>query len=111
MHGSLDTRASATRTDILFHCHFEPNLLSAVKRAAIFQIRLEHFRFSSNHENALSLCFHAIPDAKPLHTFAGIALARFRSLYAIPGAKPLPTVQKLSYIHKRKLFAFRLRIS
>ncbi|NKK51278.1 hypothetical protein E0H35_12760 [Rhizobium leguminosarum bv. viciae] len=36
--------------------------------------RLEYFRFSSNHENALSLCFHAIPNAKPLHTFAGIAL-------------------------------------
>ncbi|NKL04456.1 hypothetical protein GFL39_05670 [Rhizobium leguminosarum bv. viciae] len=24
----------------------------------------------------LSLCFYAIPDAKPLHTFAGIALIR-----------------------------------
>jgi hypothetical protein len=33
-----------------------------------------HFRFSSNHGNAQSPCFHAIPDAKPLHTFAGIAL-------------------------------------
>ncbi|NKM01283.1 hypothetical protein GFL62_30670 [Rhizobium leguminosarum bv. viciae] len=29
---------------------------------------LEHFRFSPNHGNALSLCFHAIPDAKPLRT-------------------------------------------
>ncbi|WP_337184851.1 hypothetical protein [Shinella sp.] len=37
---------------------------------------LEHFRFSSNRENALSLCFYAIPDAKPLRTFAGIALVR-----------------------------------
>ncbi|TAU89132.1 hypothetical protein ELI02_10635 [Rhizobium leguminosarum] len=35
---------------------------------------LEHFRFSSNHGNALFPCFHAIPDAKPRHTFAGIAL-------------------------------------
>ena len=35
---------------------------------------LEHSRFSPNHGNALSLCFHAIPDAKPLRTFAGIAL-------------------------------------
>jgi hypothetical protein len=36
---------------------------------------LEHFRFSSNRENALSFCFHAIPGAKPLLTFAGIALS------------------------------------
>ncbi|TAZ93800.1 hypothetical protein ELH02_04110 [Rhizobium ruizarguesonis] len=37
--------------------------------------RLEPFRFSPNHENALSLCFTQFPDAKPLRTFAGIALA------------------------------------
>ncbi|MGO8396345.1 hypothetical protein ACC760_37720, partial [Rhizobium ruizarguesonis] len=36
---------------------------------------LEHFPFSPKHGNALSLCFHAIPDAKPLRTFAGIAIA------------------------------------
>jgi hypothetical protein len=35
----------------------------------------ELFRFSPNREKALSICFHAIPDAKPFHTFAGIALA------------------------------------
>jgi hypothetical protein len=32
---------------------------------------LEHFRFYSNHEDALS--FHAVPDAKPQRSFAGIA--------------------------------------
>ncbi|MGO4837678.1 extracellular solute-binding protein, partial [Rhizobiaceae sp. 2RAB30] len=36
---------------------------------------LGHFRFSSNRGNALSICSYAIPDAKPLRTFAGIALA------------------------------------
>ncbi len=34
----------------------------------------EHFRFSARHGNALSFCLSAIPDAKPLRTFAGIAL-------------------------------------
>ncbi|TAV86691.1 hypothetical protein ELI24_29315 (plasmid) [Rhizobium ruizarguesonis] len=42
------------------------------------RIALQHFRFSPNHGNAPSLCFHAIPDAKPLRTFAGIALAQKR---------------------------------
>ena len=36
---------------------------------------LEHFRFSSSSGNALSFWFYAIPDAKPLRTFAGVALA------------------------------------
>ncbi|EJC78704.1 hypothetical protein Rleg4DRAFT_0272 [Rhizobium leguminosarum bv. trifolii WSM2297] len=36
---------------------------------------IEHLRFSSNYGNALSSCFRAIPNAKTLHTFAGIALA------------------------------------
>ncbi|PLP58444.1 hypothetical protein CYK37_16250 [Mesorhizobium loti] len=35
---------------------------------------LERFRFSRKRGNAPTLCFYAIPDAKPLHTFAGIAL-------------------------------------
>jgi serine-type D-Ala-D-Ala carboxypeptidase (penicillin-binding protein 5/6) len=30
-----------------------------------------------NREKALSFCFYAIPDAKPLRTFAGIALGEF----------------------------------
>ena len=34
---------------------------------------LAHFRFSPNRGFALSPCFFAIPDAKPLRTFAGIA--------------------------------------
>lgn len=38
--------------------------------------RTEHVRFSSNREHALSPCLAAIPDAKPLRTFAGIALGR-----------------------------------
>ncbi len=37
--------------------------------------RPEHFRSKRSHANAPSHCFHAIPDAKPLRTFAGIALA------------------------------------
>ncbi len=37
--------------------------------------RPEHFRSKRSHANAPSYCFHAIPDAKPLRTFAGIALA------------------------------------
>src|SRR5690606_1502485 len=40
--------------------------------------RIEHFRFSSNRENALSFCFYAISNAKPLRTFAGIALGTIR---------------------------------
>ena len=36
--------------------------------------RPEHFRSKQSHANAPSHCFHAIP-AKPLGTFAGIALA------------------------------------
>ena len=36
---------------------------------------LERFRFSLNRDSAPALCFHAIADAKPLRTFAGIALA------------------------------------
>ncbi|TAY51188.1 hypothetical protein ELH90_05475 [Rhizobium leguminosarum] len=32
------------------------------------------FPFFFESRNALSLCFHAIPGAKPLRTFAGIAL-------------------------------------
>jgi hypothetical protein len=35
---------------------------------------LEQFRFSPNRGNALSFCFHAIPDGKPVPTFPGIAL-------------------------------------
>ena len=36
---------------------------------------LEHFRFSSNRRNALTYCFYAILNTKPLRTFAGIGLA------------------------------------
>ncbi len=36
---------------------------------------LEHFRASLNRKNALALCFVAVPDGKPLHTFPGTALA------------------------------------
>ncbi|HXV31153.1 MAG TPA: hypothetical protein VD840_12545, partial [Sinorhizobium sp.] len=41
-------------------------------------VSIEHFSFSPNRENALSLCFYAIPDAKPLRIFAGIALVASR---------------------------------
>ena len=47
----------------------EPSALSQRLYRAIW-----HFRFSPNRENALTFCFRAIPDAKSLRTFAGIAL-------------------------------------
>jgi hypothetical protein len=47
--------------------------MTAVRVARLSEL-LEHFRFSSNHGSALSLCYYAIPDAKPLYAFAGIAL-------------------------------------
>lgn len=46
------------------------------------------FRFSSNREKALSLCFYAIPDAKPLRIFAVIALAGAQSERAMKEAAP-----------------------
>ncbi|MGO4833251.1 hypothetical protein AB4144_13340, partial [Rhizobiaceae sp. 2RAB30] len=36
---------------------------------------LEHIRFSPNRGHALASSSYAIPDAKPLRTFAGIVLA------------------------------------
>ena len=36
---------------------------------------LKRFSVSRNRRTALSICFYAIPDGKPLHTFPGIALA------------------------------------
>ncbi|TAY14653.1 hypothetical protein ELH96_24150 [Rhizobium leguminosarum] len=56
-------------------------LLKRNPKSLICHLSLERFRFSPNHGNALSLCFHAIPDAKPLRTFAGIALERGRTLF------------------------------
>ena len=47
---------------------------SAVGCAGWLPNQIEHFRFSSNRENALSSCFYAVPDAKPLGTFAGTTL-------------------------------------
>ena len=38
-------------------------------------LALERFRFSRKRGNAPDLCLYAIPDTKPLCTFAGIALA------------------------------------
>src|ERR1700745_1259503 len=37
----------------------------------------ERFTVSRKRRTALSPCFHAIPDGKPLHTFPGIALLVF----------------------------------
>jgi hypothetical protein len=52
---------------------------------------LEWFNFSQKRRTALTFCFHAIPDRKPLRTFPGVALkrvaifhnrlSRFRSLF------------------------------
>ncbi|TBY73330.1 hypothetical protein E0H38_15445 [Rhizobium leguminosarum bv. viciae] len=39
-------------------------------------IALERFSFSRKRRIALTFCFYAIPDGKPLRTFPGIALAR-----------------------------------
>jgi len=36
-------------------------------------LNLAHFRYSQSRENALSPCFSAIPDRKPLRTLPGIA--------------------------------------
>jgi hypothetical protein len=47
-----------------------------VRIGADGSVVLEHFRFSSNRENALSPCFYAFPDGKPLRTFPGNALAQ-----------------------------------
>jgi hypothetical protein len=74
MHGSLDTRTSAARTDILFHCHSKPNFLH-LTQAAFSQIRAPHFRLLSLH----------VVIAKALRIFAETA--------------PAQTVQKLSSIH------------
>ncbi|TGE95288.1 hypothetical protein C9417_20375 [Rhizobium sp. SEMIA 4088] len=51
---------------------------------------LEQFRFSSNRENALSSCFYAVPDAKPLRTFAGTALKSFDA----PSCCAVPSVSR-----------------
>ncbi|CDX25462.1 hypothetical protein MPLB_660052 [Mesorhizobium sp. ORS 3324] len=48
---------------------------------------LERLTDSRKRRTALSLCFHAIPDGKPLHTFPGIALGAFRSGFVRHGAK------------------------
>src|SRR5206468_8276746 len=40
---------------------------------------LERFTVSRKRRTALSLCFDAIPDGKPLHTFPGIALEKSRA--------------------------------
>jgi hypothetical protein len=55
---------------------------------------LERFRLKRNHENALSFCFYAFPDAKPVPTFAGNALA------------PLAFGSKGFNLHKRKYNPF-----
>ena len=52
---------------------------------------LERFRYSLNRKSALCLCFHAIADAKPLRTFAGIALARKPAYPRALGGSPRAT--------------------
>ena len=37
---------------------------------------LEHFRQTPVRQRALSLCFYATPDAKPVPIFAGVALGK-----------------------------------
>ncbi|WP_256754119.1 hypothetical protein [Mesorhizobium sp. Mes31] len=38
-------------------------------------VTLEQFTVSQKRRTALTLCFDAIPNGKPLHTFPGIALS------------------------------------
>jgi hypothetical protein len=61
----------AIRTD---RRHFARFMDRRVRIGADGSVVLEHFRFSSNRENALSPCFYAFPDGKPLRTFPGNAL-------------------------------------
>ena len=44
-------------------------------RGVFVRVALERFRFKRNRTNALSLCFYAFPDGKPLRTFPGNSLA------------------------------------
>ena len=53
------------------------------------RFRPERFRFYPNRENALSCCFYAIPDGKPVPAFPGIALAPHP--HALPPAASVPT--------------------
>ncbi|WP_165784294.1 hypothetical protein [Zhengella mangrovi] len=57
----------------------------------------EHFRDPLNRINAPRRCFRAIPDAKPVPTFAGIALAfpqfRTRNRYPLSLELLLPADQ------------------
>src|SRR5690606_35732394 len=70
-------RRIATRYDKL-----AANFIGFVKIASIMMwlawsnrhYSLENFRFSLNRRNSLNFCFYAIPNAKPLGAFAGIAL-------------------------------------
>ena len=57
---------------------------------------------SQKRRTALSVCFDAIPDAKPFHTFPGIALCRrqsdpFDSQDACPGAAKADLLQTLVF--------------
>ncbi len=66
--------------------------------------RLEHFRLSSNRGNALSVCSYAIPGAKPLRTFAGIALEPPGDRLTKPGGLRRLVAQlaaTLAYLHAR----------
>ncbi|NKM96579.1 hypothetical protein GFL89_00205 [Rhizobium leguminosarum bv. viciae] len=47
---------------------------SRVKWRSLREGGSERFSFSWKRRTALTFCFYAIPDAKPLRTFAGIAL-------------------------------------
>jgi hypothetical protein len=44
---------------------------------ALSPLILGRLCFSQNRRNDLSFCFYAIPDAKPLRNFSGIALEHF----------------------------------
>ena len=56
-------------------------------------LTLEGFRFYRKRGNALALCFYAIPDAKPLHFFAGIALGVSLAFGAQAAPSPQPVVE------------------
>ncbi|RWA62421.1 MAG: hypothetical protein EOQ30_19110 [Mesorhizobium sp.] len=51
------------------------------REAEVVRLPLERFTVSGKRQTALSLCFDAIPDGKPFHTFPGIALAKAGILF------------------------------
>jgi hypothetical protein len=76
---ALYTRLSASRQAL------QMGLLDALNSRHA-RLVLDHFCFSQKSRTDLSFCFYAIPDAKPLRTFAGIALKAEKPGLCKPGS-------------------------